>query len=229
MPNATGERSAREPLSRERIVAAAIQLADEAGIEGLTMRALGHRVGVEAMTLYYHVGRKEQLLTAMLDSVAARFVLPTTGGDWRAELRASAISAHDVLLEHRWAAPLILAGPGEPAPARLRHMDGLLGCLRGAGFTADETDLAYHALDSHIMGSVLWVAGMAFTDRAELEALASDFLRVLDREGLPHLAEHVEQHLAPPSRDQPDTFAFGLDLLLDGLERILAKRSADRS
>jgi AcrR family transcriptional regulator len=217
---ADATRGGRQLLSRERVVEAAIQLADERGIAGLTMRALGERLGVEAMTLYYHVGRKEELLAAIVDAVVAEFAVPKPGGDWMAELRRAAISAYEVLLRHPWAASLVLSGPG-PAPSRMRHMDAILGCLRSAGFSADLTDHAYHALDSHIMGFTLWVVGMNLGTREELESLASDFLGTLPRDELPHLVEHVEQHLKPRDPDTSSEFEFGLDLILDGLARRL--------
>lgn len=214
------ERRRAQPLSRERVVAAAIELADTSGLGGLTMRALGHRVGVEAMTLYYHVGRKDDLLAALSNAVVEEFELPSATGDWKAELRRAAISAHEVLLRHPWAAQLVLSGPG-PSPARLHHMNAILGCLRGAGFSADLTDHAYHALDSHIMGFTLWVVGMNLGSSDDLRAMATDFLASLPRDELPHLAEHVEQHLKPPDPDAESEFVFGLDLILEGLERRL--------
>lgn len=202
-------------------MAAAIELADEAGLEGLTMRALGQRLGVEAMTLYYHVGRKDDLLAGLTDAVVAEFALPSSAGEWRTELRRAAISAHEVLVRHPWAARLILSGPGVSA-ARLRHMDAILGCLRGAGFSADLTDHAYHALDSHIMGFTLWVVGMNLGTSDDVRAMAGAFLETLARDELPHLAEHIEQHLKPADPDAESEFVFGLDLILDGLERRLA-------
>jgi AcrR family transcriptional regulator len=223
-PQARSRRSRRAPLNREVVLSAAIELADEAGIEGLTMRALGQRLGVEAMTLYYHVGRKDDLLGAITDAVIGEFVLPAPNGDWKAELRRAAISAHETLSRHRWAAQLVLSGPG-PATARLRHMNAILGCLRGAGFSADLTDHAYHALDSHIMGFTLWVVGMNLGPPDAVKMMAAEFLRQLPREELPHLAEHVEQHLKPADPDAESEFVFGLDLILDGLERLLASES----
>jgi hypothetical protein len=104
--------------------------------------------------------------------------------------------------------------------ARLRHMDSILGTFRRAGFSADMTDRAYHALESHITGFTLWQVGMNLGSDEDIRALASDFLRELPRDELPHLAEHVEQHLKPPAPESEGAFAFGLDLLLDGLERI---------
>jgi AcrR family transcriptional regulator len=209
----------RAPLTRERVIQAAIELADEAGIAGLTMRALGQRLGVEAMTLYYHVGRKDELLGAIVDAVVGEFALPQAGLEWKSELRRAATSAHEVLLRHPWAASLVLSGPA-PTASRMRHMNAILGCLRGAGFDPDLTDHAYHALDSHIMGFTLWVVGMNVATNRELEERAAEFLRTLPRDELPHLAEHVDQHLKPRDPDAASDFAFGLDLILDGLERM---------
>jgi hypothetical protein len=116
---------------------------------------------------------------------------------------------------------LVLSGPGV-STARLRHMDAILGCLRGAGFSADLTDHAYHALDSHIMGFTLWIVGMNLGTSDDLRAMAGSVLETLSREELPHLAEHIEQHLKPADPDAEGEFVFGLDLILDGLERRLA-------
>ena len=212
-------RGERVSLTRGKVIEAALELADESGIEALTMRALGQRLGVEAMTLYYHVGRKEELLAAIAETVAAEFEVPCPGGEWRAELRHAALSAHETLGRHRWATPLLLSPP--PAPSRLRYMNGILGCLRQAGFTAAVTDLAYHALDSHIMGSALWVTGIRADDARDLEARAGDLLQSVDTAELPYLVEHAEQHLRPADPTAPTSFEFGLDLILDGLERIL--------
>ena len=209
----------RAPLSRERVLRAAIALADAEGIESLTMRRLAKELGVEAMSLYHHMANKEEILNGIVDLVVGEFELPEAGGDWRAAMRRAAISAHEVLLAHPWAASLVLSGAGISS-ARLRHMNAILGCLRQAGFTADQTDHAYHALDSHIMGFTLWVVGMNFGTSENLAALATDLLQQLNLRELPHLAEHVEQHLKPRDPEAEGEFAFGLDLILDGLERI---------
>jgi AcrR family transcriptional regulator len=209
----------RIPLSTDRVLEAAIGLADEAGIESLTMRKLAQRLGVEAMTLYYYFAKKDDILTAIVDLVVREIDLPSAGPDWRSAIRETAISAHDVLVRHPWAASLILTPPGM-SEARLRYMDAILGTLRQAGFSAEMTDHAYHALDSHIMGFTLWVVGMNLGSDEDLAALATGFLRELPRDEMPHLAEHVEQHLKPRSPDDKGEFEFGLDLILDGLERI---------
>ncbi|MGI8830417.1 MAG: TetR/AcrR family transcriptional regulator C-terminal domain-containing protein [Candidatus Limnocylindria bacterium] len=207
-------------MSRERVLDAAIALADRGGIGALSMRKLAQALGVEAMTLYYHVANKEAILDGIVDMVVSEVELPPADAGWKAAIRRSAISAHDVLQRHPWAAGLMLA-PNRVSQARLRHMDAVLGTLRRAGFSAEMTDHAYHALDSHIMGFTLWVVGMNIGADGELEAMAADFLATLDRDELPHLAEHVEQHLRPRRPNDEDDFAFGLDLILDGLERTL--------
>jgi AcrR family transcriptional regulator len=212
-------RGTRAPLSRERVLRAAIGLADTAGIEALSMRRLGQKLGVEAMSLYNHVANKDDILNAMVDMVVGDFELPSPGGDWKAELRATAISAHDVLVRHPWAAGLMLSATGD-IQARYRYMNGILGTLREAGFSAAVTDHAYHALDSHITGFTLWQVQIT-PDPEELPAMAANFLERVPADEYPYLIEHVHQHLAERDPDDEGSFVFGLDLLLDGLERIL--------
>ena len=198
---------------------AAIGLADARGIDALTMRGLAQELGVEAMTLYYYVRNKDEILTGIVDRVVSEFELPSSRDEWKAAIRATAISAYHVLIRHPWAAALILSGPGL-SQARLRYMNAILGTLRGAGFSAEMTDHAYHALDSHIMGFTLWVVGMNLGTDEELAALAADFVDEIRTADMPHLVEHVEQHMKPPDPDDKPEFEFGLDLILDGLERM---------
>ena len=207
----------RLPLSRKRVLRAAIGLADEAGIETLSMRKLGQELGVEAMSLYNHVANKDDILAGMVDIVVDEIELPAPGANWKAAIRRTAISAYEVLLAHPWAANLVLSGPGL-SYARLRYMDGILGSLRRGGFSAEMTDHAYHALDSHIMGFTLWQVGIS----AGLANISSveDFLRELDQDAYPHLAEHAQQHMKARDPDDEGEFSFGLDLILDGLERL---------
>ena len=214
---------ARAPLSRARVLEAAIGLADESGIASLTMRKLAQELGVEAMTLYYYVSNKDEILDGMVDIVVGEIELPSLAADWKAAIRRTAISAHAVLIRHPWAASLMLSSAGV-SDARLRYMNSILGSLRLSGFSAAMTDHAYHALESHIIGFTLWVVGMDLGSDEDLALLATDFLRDLPRDRLPHLAEHVEQHLKPRNPDD-GSFAFGLDLILDGLERIRTGRS----
>src|SRR5918999_3766217 len=215
----------RVPLSRERVLDAAIGLADREGIGALTMRRLAQELGVEAMTLYYYVANKDAILNGIAEIVMGEIELPSPGEEWRAALRKTALSAYDILTRHPWAANLILA-VAEVTPARLRYMDGILGTLRQAGFSESQTDHGYHALESHIMGFALWEVSMALGSADDLKALAAGFLEHLPVDEYPWVAEHVHQHLKPRRANDEGEFAFGLDLILDGLERM---RSASQA
>jgi AcrR family transcriptional regulator len=213
----------RSPLSRERVLLSGIDLADANGLEALTMRRLAQELGVEAMTLYYYVTKKDDLLSGMVDIVLNRFAMPSPADEWKSALRATAISAHDGLVAHRWAANLLFTS--EVRPGRLRYMEGILGCLRDAGFSAEMTHHAYHALDSHILGFTLWQVGITAASE-DLPDLAAGFLQALPADRYPRLAEHVEWHVADVPQDKSE-FEFGLDLILDGLERILTSAEAE--
>lgn len=214
---ARSSRETRTPLSRERVLRAAIELADEEGIESLSMRRLAQHLGVEAMSLYYYFARKDALLDGMLDAVFAEMELPASGSDWRADMRRSAVAAKEVLLGHAWATKLVGDGRVFPSQARLQWMNAILGRLRLAGFTPNMTHHAYHALDSHIVGFVLWVLPYIAVSRDRPD-LAAQFLRDFPAAELPHLAEHIREHAEDRPGDTSE-FEFGLDLILDGLER----------
>jgi AcrR family transcriptional regulator len=217
----------RVPLSRDRVLRAAIALADESGLDSLSMRKLGQALGVEAMSLYNHVANKDDILNGIVEIVESGIELPSPRTNWKSALRMTAISAHDVFEVHPWAASLTLSAGGA-RPVRWRYMNGILGCLREAGFSAEMTDLAYHALESHIAGFTLWAAQLDFEEE-ELPALAASFLEQLPADEFPYMVEHVEQHLRERSPDNPGAFAFGLDLILDGLERIRPGGSPTRA
>jgi AcrR family transcriptional regulator len=211
----------RPALSIERVFRAAIGLADAGGLESLTMRKLARELGVEAMSLYYYVSRRDDILDAILDRVVEEIELASTEADRNAALRSSAISAHEVLERHPWACGLMMS-PARVRPGRMRYMDSMLGRLRRAGFSAAQTDLAYHALDSHIIGSTLWEVGYSAGSEG-LDDYATTFLRALPVDEYPYLAEHVQQHMLAPGPDDEGAFEFGLDLILEGLARILRK------
>jgi len=214
---------ARVPLSRERILEAAVRLADEGGIESLSMRRLARELGVEAMSLYNHVANKSALVDGAVDLVLEEIELPSSG-EWGEAIRRCAISAHEAFLRHPWACALVLSpsgggGNGIDTP-RIRYMEWLLRRLREAGFSPELTYSAYHTLDSHILGFTLWQLGHigAVRDAGEsLADLARSFVQQLG-DDFPYLAEHAEQHLAAGS-DGEREFEFGLDLLLNGLRR----------
>ncbi len=205
-------------LSKERVLRAAVALADERGITALSMRTLAQELDAGAMSLYHHVAGKDELLGGMVDLVVREIDPPDLEGEWKPAIRRSVVSFHDALRRHRWAASLMMT-PDRVLPARLRYMDALLGRLRRAGFSADMTHHAYHALDSHIVGFALWQAGIAAV-APNLPDLATTFLQRLPVDEYPYLIEHIEQHTKPDSPDGKTEFEFGLDLILDGLERL---------
>lgn len=208
----------RAPLSRERVLRAAIRLADADGIEALTMRRLGNELGVEAMSLYNHVANKDDILNGILEMVMLEIALPPDDADWKAAIRATAISAHQVLLRHPWACSLMMEADKE-SDARLRWMDAVLRCFREAGFSAKLTHHAYHALDSHITGFTLWIVNLPAVGE-ELKELAAGFLQNFPVDEYPYLVEHIHYHLDDPGDDEESEFDFGLGLILDGLERL---------
>ena len=208
----------RTPLSRERVLRAAIRMADENGFEALTMRKLAAGLGVQAMSLYNHVASKDDIRDGIVDLVMQEIALPAPGADWKTALRRSAMSAHDVLVSHPWACSLMMS-TSSVSTARLDWMEGVLRTLREAGFSANLTHHAYHALDSHITGFTLWQVGL-FQDTEELTTMAEGFLRSLVVDEYPYLAEHIREHLEESSPDEKTEFEFGLDLILDGIERI---------
>jgi AcrR family transcriptional regulator len=224
--NADSSSEPRAPLSRERVLQAAIRLADQGGIESLTMRKLARELGVEAMSLYNHVANKEDLVDGIVDLVVSEIDLPSTTEDWETAIREYAISAHEALLRHPWACTLVMSPTTARTlrTSRLRYMEWLLKQLREAGFSPELTYHAYHALDGHILGFTLWQLGHSagakeLGDAQDLADFAAKFLRELRAGDYPYLAEHVEQHLAAPDGDGAREFEFGLGLILDGLKR----------
>jgi AcrR family transcriptional regulator len=210
----------RLPLSRDRILRAALELADEGGIEALTMRKLGQVLGFEAMSLYNHVANKDDVLRGIIDLVLDETEPPAPVGDWSDAIRSSAISVHDALTRHPWACPLLMS-PGYIRPARLGYMDALLGRLREAGFSADATYHAYHVLDAHIFGFSLWQANHSY-NAVSLTDMVAELDRMIPVETYPHLYEHGTQHLTEGPLHEVSAFELGLDLILGGLEQTRA-------
>jgi AcrR family transcriptional regulator len=215
------------------VLNAAIRLADGGGIESLTMRRLARELGVEAMSLYNHVANKGDLVDAMVDLVVSEIELPATSDTWDVAVRECAISAHEVLLRHPWSCSLVMSTTSTRIArnARVRYMEWLLGRLREAGFSAELTYHAYHALDSHILGFTLWELGHSGAANAirgdkDLADFAASFVRELRAADYPYLAEHAEQHVAAFGDQGTSEFEFGLDLILDGLERARAEEAS---
>ena len=190
------------------------------------MRRLAQTLGVEAMSLYNHVANKADLLEGVVDLIVGDFELPDPADDWAAAVRTAAISAHDVLIAHPWAAPLVLAPPnGMPSPdaARLRYMEWLLGALRSGGLPPRLVYSGYHALDSHILGFTLWQLGHQVpAAQQDVAGLAAAFAAQLPDGEFANLLEHIDAHLAAEPGDGRREFEFGLDLILTGLVRMSA-------
>jgi AcrR family transcriptional regulator len=208
----------RVPLSRERVLRTAVTLADERGLRSLTMRGLGQAVGVEAMSLYNHVASKDDLLDGMVDFVFGEIQLPTPGDDWKTAMRQRAISAREALSRHPWAIGLMESRTA-PGPATLRHHDAVLGCLRNGGFSVALAAHAFSALDSYIYGFTLQETNLPFDTAEETEELARTILQQLPADQYPYLTELTLEHVLQPGYDYGDEFEYGLDLILDGLDR----------
>ena len=209
----------RTPLSRERVLRAAVDLADEGGIASLSMRRLAQELGVEAMSLYRHVRNKDDIVDGMVDLVFGEIGPPPTGADWKTAMCRRAISAREVLARHPWAIGL-MESRRRPGPATLRHHDAVIGCLREAGFSIAMAAHAYSVLDSYIYGFALQQASLPFKTSEEVVEGAESILRLFPADAYPHLTEMTVQHILRPGYDYADEFEFGLDLILDGLERV---------
>jgi AcrR family transcriptional regulator len=211
----------RAPLNRERVLRAAIDLADRGGFESLTMRRLAKELGVEAMSLYNHVANKDDLLDGMVDLVFAEIEPPPARGDWKAAMRKRAVSTREALARHRWAIGL-MEGRANHGPANLRLHDAVLGCLRSAGFSMAMTVHAYSVQDAYIYGFALQESDMSSQSAddfaAEAQRQMHEYQAVLA--DYPHLAEVVGGHVARSGYDYATEFAFGLDLILDALDRL---------
>ena len=206
----------RGRLTKERVIAGAMALADRVGIEPLTIRRLADELGVKPMAIYHHVASKDEILDGMIDQVFADIELPPADLPWAEAMRVRSRSARDVLRQHPWAAPM-MESRANPGPANLAHHDAVLGCFRQAGFSLEQTAHAYALIDAYIYGSALQAAAMPFTTPEEAAALADSIFDSFPAEHYPHLAEFTFGHVLKPGYDFAAEFDVGLDLILDGL------------
>lgn len=206
-----------KPLSRNRVLAAAVALADAHGLAKLSMRKLATELGVEAMSLYHHVKNKDDILDGMVDTVFREIELPEPTDPWRAAMRYRAISARTALGRHRWAVGL-LDSRATPGTATLRHHDAVLACLRHGGFSVVMAAHAFSLIDSYVYGFVLQEQALPFRTPEELAAVATGILEEMGPQ-FPHVAEMTVEHALQPGYDPAAEFLWGLDLLLDGLAR----------
>ncbi|WP_385900039.1 TetR/AcrR family transcriptional regulator [Tessaracoccus sp. O5.2] len=208
-------------LSKQRVVAEAVRLADDEGVHGLSMRRLAEALGAGAMSLYHYVANKEELLDAMIDVVFEEIELPPEDTDWQTAMRRRSISAREVLARHRWAIGL-MESRTSPGPANLRHREAVTACLRRAGFTVVMATHANWLLDSYVYGYALQSASLPFDTVDELADMAKNvYLPQLPVDEFPYLNESAAA-LVAAGYDPSDEFLFGLDLVLAALEPLRA-------
>jgi AcrR family transcriptional regulator len=215
-------RAARPRLSRDRVLAAAVSVADAGGLAALTIRSLADALGVKPMAVYHHVANKEEILDGIVDIVFSEIELPEVGGDWRGEMTRRAHSARRVLRAHRWAIGL-LESRQNPGPATLRHHDAVLGTLRAAGFPRDLTAHAYALIDSYTYGFALQEAGLPFEGAGAVPEIAGPIVEQFAGGAYPHFAEMAAEYYLRPDYDFGDEFGYGLDLILGGLDAVRAR------
>jgi AcrR family transcriptional regulator len=210
------------PLSRQRVLDAAVALADRDGVGALSMRKLAQELGVEAMSLYHHVAGKDAILDGIVDVVFAEIELPSGEGGWKAAMRRRAVSAREALRRHPWATAL-MESRSTPGPANLRHHDAVLGVLRNAGFSVELAAHAYSLLDAYIYGFALQESSLPFDTPEETAAVAASMMDGFPADAFPYLTEIAVEHVMRPGYDYGNEYQFGLELILDGLERALAR------
>lgn len=213
--------SVRVPLTRERVLLGAVAVADAGGLEALTMRSLAAELGVKPMAVYHHVSGKAEILDGVVDLVFSWIAAPRPGEPWRGEMRRRAESAREVLLAHPWAVAL-LDSRTTPGPSTLRHHDATLGVLRAAGFSVAMAGHASALLDAFVYGFVIQEIALPFPGddpQEDVAELAGRMLESIPEGALPHLVEFATQRALAPGYEFAAEFGFGLDLILDGLER----------
>ncbi len=207
----------RVPLSRDRVLLAAVTIADAGGIAALTIRSLAQELGVKPMSVYHHVANKDEILDAIVDLVFGEIELPEAGGNWRTEMRRRAHSARQVLVRHSWATPL-LQSRINPGPATLRHHNAFIGTLRAAGFSVVATAHAFALIDSYVYGFALSEAALPIHGPDSVADLAESMMQqYFDPAAYPDLLEFTMKHVMQPDYDFGEEFDFGLTLILDGL------------
>lgn len=217
MAKKAGKTRVRPALDKSRVLHAALALADESGLDALSMRKLAQVLGVEAMSLYNHVAHKEELLDGLVELVASEIEAPTPGAAWQDAMRRRALSAHAALMRHRWATMLFVARMNV-GPTMLRYVDRTIGCLIEAGFSFPMADHAWNVLDAYIYGFTLQRLNFPL-DPCEYASAAEGFLPLIPVEQFPYL-HGMSQEVIAGRHDGLQDFALGLDLLLDGLEQV---------
>ncbi|MDY7103863.1 MAG: TetR/AcrR family transcriptional regulator C-terminal domain-containing protein [Actinomycetota bacterium] len=212
--------SSRAPLTRDRVLRGAVGVADADGLGALTIRSLATALGVKPMAIYHHVANKDEILDGIVDAVFAEMDLPAPDGPWRAEIRRRSVSARDVLRRHPWAVGL-LETRTNPGPATLRSHEAVLATLRGGGFDVPLAARAFAILDSYVYGFVVQEAALPFDGPDSVAEVTAQIMEAFAAGEYPHMVEMATEHVMQPGYAFGNDFEFGLDLILDGLERAL--------
>jgi AcrR family transcriptional regulator len=211
----------REPLTKERILRTAVALADEGGVDSLSMRRIAQELGVVPMALYKHVANKDEMLDGMVDVVVGEIDPPLTDADWKTAIRERVLSARRALLRHPWASKVIESRTN-PTPTVIGYMDAMIGILRNGGFSVDLTHHAMHAMGSRALGFSQELFDDTPEDPPAVQAIEMQWMA----EQYPHISEmvaaisHDDASVVGMGCDDQFEFEFALDLMLDGLERL---------
>ncbi len=206
----------RAPLNLERTLQIAMVIADDDGLEAVTMRRLARELGVEAASLYHHVEGKNQILDGLVDGVAAEIERPTPATDWRAAISQRAHNTRVVLRRHPWAVSL-MASRTSPGPATLGLLETGIRCFREGGFSVLQAAHAISVVDSYVHGFVLQEVNLPFRDESELAAMTGAIMQTFPASEFPYLFEMTVEHVLTPGYDYGKEFDFGLKVVLDGV------------
>ena len=214
------------PLTAERVIEGAVTLADEIGVDALTIRKLADAIDVKPMTIYHHVPNKEAIIDGMVDLVFSEIDLPPADLDWRSAMLVRCRSMRHVLARHPWA-PALMDSRTTPGMATLRHHDAVLGCCRRAGFSLPATAHAYATIDAFMYGFALQEASLPATGGDEMSELAGAIAEQMPTDLFPHLAEFTTDYVLQPDYEFGAAFEYGLDLNLDGLTATIGVSDTD--
>jgi AcrR family transcriptional regulator len=216
--NAVAPRN-RPSLTKERIVSIALKLADEGGLEALSMRKLGQELGVEAMALYHHFASKNLLIESMIDRVHAEIEMPLNAEHWTIVARERAKSVLEVLSRHTWA-PSFMESGVNPGPATMQDRESFLKCFREAGFSIELTVHAVSVLDIYTYGFAQQLANLSFETAEQAAEVGKAVMEQFPFDTYPYMGEMVTQHMMKAGYRAMDEFDFGLDLIIDGIARV---------
>jgi AcrR family transcriptional regulator len=213
----------KAPLNLERTLRVALVIADDDGLEAVTMRRLARDLGVEAASLYHHVNGKNQILDGLVDVVAAEIERPLPSTDWRAAISERAHNTRAVLRRHPWAVSL-MASRSRPGPATLGLLETGIRCFREGGFSIVEAAHAISVVDSYVHGFVLQEVNLPFRDESELAAMTGAIMETFPASEFPYLFELTVEHVLAPGYDYGNEFDSGLKVVLDGAAALLVER-----